>query len=297
METGLRRLRYFSAVAQELNFRRAARRLNITQPALSRAIAQLEQEIGFKLLERTNRSVSLTAAGATFADGCNRVLSNLDATVHSALKVAHGGAGSLVVGYTDTAIVGILPDLIRSFLENAPDVHIRLIQVFTAQQRTMLGEGTLDVGILTGPVDDEDFGNIEVQVDRLVALVPKGNRLAARRKVTLPELASETFIQGDPEAWGIYNGLLFAECEKAGFQPDIVQTAPESRAILGLVACGLGVSVMPESLSRGVDERIRALPLAELDSRMRTYAVWPKALRNPAALRFVEHISKVLAGR
>lgn len=296
METGLRRLRYFAAVAEELNFRRAAKRLNITQPALSRAIAQLEAELGFRLLERNNRNVALTLAGATFAKGCLRLLSGLDASVDEAQKVAVGGAGSLVVGYTDTAIVGILPDLIRSFLSEAPGVHVRLIQVFTAGQRTMLRDGVIDVGVMTGPVDDAGLSAIDIQTDRLMALVPRDNALAARSRVRLAELAAEPFIQGDPDSWGVYNELLFAECERAGFRPNIVQTAPESRAILGLVACGLGVSVMPESLARRIDERIEALPLAGLAARMRTQAVWPAALQNPAALRFVEHVARTTGG-
>ena len=113
METGLRRLRYFRALAEGLNFRATAERLNITQPALSRAIAQLEADVGVALFERTNRRVRLTLAGETFAAGCDRVLKSLDGAIDQTLRVARGFAGNLTVGYTDTVIAGVLPDLIR----------------------------------------------------------------------------------------------------------------------------------------------------------------------------------------
>ena len=189
METGLRRIRYFDTLARELNFRRSAEKLSITQPALSRAIAQLEYEVGARLLERTNRTVTLTLAGETFASGCQRILSGIDAAIDETQKVAKGRAGTLVVGYTDTAIAGNLPDLIRSFLLDTPDVFIRLIQLFSTQQLTMLRDGLIDVGIMTGPIDQPDLMAMDVQVDRFVALVPRGNRLAGEHSVTLAELA------------------------------------------------------------------------------------------------------------
>lgn len=295
METGLRRIRYFDTLARELNFRRSAEKLSITQPALSRAIAQLEYEVGARLLERTNRTVTLTLAGETFASGCQRILSGIDAAIDETQKVAKGRAGTLVVGYTDTAIAGNLPDLIRSFLLDTPDVFIRLIQLFSTQQLTMLRDGLIDVGIMTGPIDQPDLMAMDVQVDRFVALVPRGNRLAGEHSVTLAELAEFPFILGDAEAWGVYNALLFSHCDDRGVRPNIVQTAPESRAIFGLVACGLGVSVMPGCLTRPLDERIVSIPISDLDGRMTTQVVWPAASHKPAATRFGQHLAREAA--
>jgi len=291
METGLRRLRYFKMLAVELNFRRTAQRLGITQPALSRAIGQLEQDVGAQLLERTSRQVRLTLAGETFAAGCGRILDRLDTTIDQTLNVARGYAGTLVIGYTDTSIAGRLPNVIKSFLSEAPDVHVRLIQVFTRQQLVMLRDGAIDIGMLTGPVVDDAFATRDVQIDRFVALVPRDNPLAGRESVALGELAAYPFVLGDFEAWATYNELLFAQCEKRSIRPRIVQTAPESRAIVGLVACGLGVSIMPESLARTADERIAVLAVRDVDARMTTQAVWPHASKSPALGRFVRHLA------
>jgi DNA-binding transcriptional LysR family regulator len=289
METGLRRLRYFSTLATELNFRRTAEKLNITQPALSRAIAQLEEEVGVRLLERSNRHVKLTLAGENFANGCNRLLEGLNATIDQTLKVARGFAGTLAVGYTDTAIAGKLPDLIRSLLGDAPELHIQLIQAYSKRQLEMLHDGTIDIGIVTGPVEDNSLRSVDIQTDRFVALVPRGNPLAGNKDVALADLAEYRFVLGDPEAWGIYNALLFEHCERGGIRPQIVQTAPESRAIVGLVACDLGVSIMPESVTHTVDERIVVLPIRDINGQMITQAVWLKDSKKPAVARFVQH--------
>ncbi|MGP1394792.1 MAG: LysR family transcriptional regulator [Inquilinaceae bacterium] len=291
METGLRRLRYFSVLATELNFRRTADKLNITQPALSRAIVQLEDEVGVRLLERSNRQVRLTHAGESFAAGCKRVLDSLVATIDQTQKVARGYAGALTIGYTDTAIAGTLPDLIKSFLGEAPEVHIRLVQVYSERQLVMLRDGSIDIAIMTGPVADDELEAIDMQLDRFVALVPHDNPLASASRVSLGDLAHYPFVLGDPEAWAMYNALLFAHCEKVGIRPRILQTAPESRAIVGLVACGLGVSVMPECVARTVDRRIAVRPIHDVDDRMRTQAVWPKRASKPALARFVKHVS------
>lgn len=291
METGLRRLRYFQALAAALNFRRAASHLNITQPALSRAIAQLEVEIGTLLFERTNRQVALTLAGKTFAKGCARTLASLDATVDETRRVARGDAGTLVIGYTDTVIAGRLPDIVEGFAKILPGVTIRLVQAYTARQMTMLDGGHLDVGIVTGPVTHVGLKTCPVQSDRFMALLPTGHPLAAQDRIRLADLAGQPFVIGDPDRWGAYNTHLTAHCERAGFQLHVVQTAPESRAIVGLVSCGLGVTVLPEALLSTVDRRVVARDIADLDARLDSFACWQLTGMQPALRRFVDHLA------
>lgn len=291
METGLRRLRYFRTLAEVLNFGRAAKLLNITQPALSRAIAQLEQEVGVSLFERNNRNVSLTVAGHAFASGCGRILGDLDAVIAKTLDVAQGFSGYLNVGYTDTVIAGRLPDILRSFRAVAPDIHIHLTQVFTDGQCAMLDKGTLDIGLMTGPVTRDGMCTIDIQTDGFMLILPSDHPLADKDRIVLADLADQPFVLGDPGSWGVFNGHLLRHCERAGVRPRIVQTAPESRAIIGLVTCGLGISILPECLVRSIDPRLVARTIDDIDARLITQAGWMGAANRPTLRRFVEHLS------
>jgi len=295
METGLRRLRYMRVLAEELNFRRTAQRLNITQPALSRAIAQLEVEVGTALFERTNRQVRLTLAGQAFASGSAQVLRDLDRVIAQTKDVAQGFTGFLTVGYTDTVIAGRMPDIIKSFRGVAPAVHVRLIQCYTDQQVAMLEQGQLDIGLMTGPVVRDGFAVLDIQKDRLMAILPSDHALSRHASLNLRDLAGEPFVTGDPDRWGAFNLALVRQFERLGFRPTIMQTAPESRAIIGLVACGLGVSIMPECLVRAADTRLTVRPVADLTDPLITQAAWLKASEQPVLARFVAHLTAMSA--
>ncbi|WP_299968379.1 LysR substrate-binding domain-containing protein [uncultured Roseobacter sp.] len=290
MQTGLRRLRYFRMVAETLNFRRAARELNITQPALSRAITQLENELGVRLFERSNARVSLTHAGHTFSSGCDRVFTALSHATEETQRVARGEIGSLAIGYTDTAIAGTIPDIIETFRHALPTVAIRLYQVHTQAQMQMLRSGQLDIGLMTGPVDRSALSAITVQRDRLVVLAPKMHRLAARDSLRLKELANEPFVLGDPNDWFVFNRSLLQLCERAGFAPRVIQTAPETQAIIGLVRCGLGLTIMPECHAQVLNARVVAIPLGDDIAPMLTQAAWIEGRDHPALTRFCDHL-------
>lgn len=290
METGLRRLRYFKALAAELNFRRAATRLGITQPALSRAISQLEQEVGAALFARTNRQVALTEAGRAFLKGCIRTLDTLETAIDETRRVSRGLAGTLTIGYTDTVIAGRLPDVIEGFSRAAPDVTIRLVQGYSDQQMEMLGAGQLDVAIVTSPVGQINFDSQPLQSDRFMALLPASHPLASRPQLALRDLERQPFVMGDPDRWAVYDRHLWRHCDRAGFEPTVVQTAPESRAIIGLVSCGLGVSIMPESLVATIDARVVARSIADLDVQLESFACWRPAEPSAILVNFREFI-------
>lgn len=292
METSLRRLRYFRTVAETLNFRAASRDLNITQPALSRAIAQLEDELDVQLFERSTGRVKLTRAGRTFTIECDRVLATVESAMEETRRVARGEIGSLAVGYTDTAMAGAIPDIIETFRQSSPGVTIRLYQVPTHAQVEMLRSGQLDVGVMTGPADGKIFSAVQVQRDRLVMLAPVDHPLAARHSVRLSELAGESFVLGDQTDWSTYNRALLDLCERAGFAPNVVQRAPESQAIIGLVSCGLGVTIMPECHARVLNARLAAIPIEEGMEPMVTEAVWIDGRDHPALSRFGAHLAR-----
>ena len=194
----LRHLRYFVAVAEELHFGRAARRLEMAQPPLSIQIQRLEKELGVKLLERTQRHVGLTAAGRVFLERARRVLEQAELAVHAAQRAGRGETGSLAVGFVGSATYGVLPEVLRLFRRRFPDVDLMLYEMgSTAQQRAVV-EGRLHLGLIRTPRDnaglDEALAQQVVQREPLVVALPKGHALTRLETLPLIQLAAEPFI-------------------------------------------------------------------------------------------------------
>ncbi len=290
MQTGLRRLHYFQQLASDLNFRQAAVKLGITQPALSRAINLLEDDVGTRLLERDNREVRLTLAGESFLRGCERVMSALDGAVSQACKVADGQAGQLTVGYTDTAISGLLPDFIRCLRIALPEVTLHLKQAYSQQQKEWLDDGKLDIAFMTGPSESDNHASLDFQHDRFIVILPVEHPAAKIRSLNLEHLAEYPFVMGDPIHWQVYNAHFLRLCQAVGFTPDIVQSAPDSRGIVGMVACGMGISVQTESLGKQGDPRITFRRLNGVTDRVVTQAVWNTRFSQPVRDKTIQHL-------
>lgn len=297
MKTGLRRLHYFLALSDTLNFRRAASDLAMTQPALSRAIAQLETDLGVTLFERDNRRVSLTDAGHVFRDGCREALNILDHTVRRTRKAARGKTGRLVIGYTDIAMSGCLPEAVRTFRITHPDVAVTLCQSFAEEQYTLLLNGETDAGFLTGPVISDALDSLLVQSDRFVALLPRGHKHAKADAIALEDLADQTFVLGSEDKWRVYHRILYDVCRAAGFEPRVVQRAPDTQGIVGLVACGMGVSIQTESLKPVADQSVRFVPISSCDRMVETFLAWNRTEPRPAVRAFVDHVRDAGADR
>lgn len=293
MKTGLRRLHYFMTLSERLNFRRAADDLGMTQPALSRAIAQLEADLGLPLFERDTRSVVLTEAGAVFRQGCRDALAGLEGAVSRARKAALGEAGHIVIAYTDIAISGRLADIVRTFRKTYPDMSVTLRQSFSEAQIDMLRVGDVDVGFMTGPVRQPDLEAELVQEDRFVAILPHGHRLAGATSVALADLAADPFVLGSEDKWRVYHDRLYRICREAGFEPDVVQDAPDTQSIIGLVACGMGVTVQTENLKAHGDDRVHMLPIRDCEMQVKTYAAWRPDPSRLSARVFMEHVRDV----
>jgi DNA-binding transcriptional LysR family regulator len=245
----IRHLRYFVAVAEERGFRRAAARLHMSQPPLSHQIAQLEARVGCVLLARTRRSVELTPAGETFLAEARTVLADLDRAVQTARRVGAGQTGLVRVGFVGSAMYPIVPRIVRAFRAARPDVEVRLRELATTAQVAALHRGGLDVGFARLPLDDEGLAVHPVVRERVVAALPEGHPLAALSRVSLARLAREPFILFPrAQAPGFFDQLVSA-LAATGTTPSIVQEAPEMQTIVGLVAAGLGVSLVPASVS------------------------------------------------
>jgi len=258
----LRHLRYFVTVAEEKHFRRAAARLRIAQPALSRQVQALETELGFALLERTRRGVELTPAGTVFLDHAHRVFEALDLAVHEAKRASDGESGRISVGYLSSLAYTGLTELLRAYRARFPAVEVVLRQLPPAKQVEALRDGRIDVGFVRGPLDEPQLASECLRREPLVVALPEGHPLARRARVPLRLLAQEPFVVFPRHRGPAFFDLLMALCRGAGFTPHIVQEAPH-QDIVSLVVAGFGVAIVPESVREMKRDGVVLRPLEE----------------------------------
>ncbi|WP_449550976.1 LysR family transcriptional regulator [Lelliottia amnigena] len=292
MNIELRHLRYFIAVAEELHFGRAAARLNISQPPLSQQIQILEQQVGARLLARTNRSVGLTAAGKQFLADSRQVLSLVNDAAARAERLHLGETGELRLGFTSSApFISAVSHTLSTFRRHYPDVHIQTREINTREQIVPLNEGSLDLGLMRNTQLPDTLAWEVILREPLMAMIPRDHPLAAQPSVTLAELAQEPFVFFDPHVGtGLYDDIL-GLMRRYGLSPVITQEVGEAMTIIGLVAAGLGVSILPASFKRVQLNEMRWVAIAEEDAVSEMWLVWPKhhELSN-AAQRFKKQL-------
>lgn len=242
----LRQYTYFVAVAEELHFRRAAERLHISQPPLSRQISQLETELGVQLFERTSRRVALTDAGEAFLQEARGVLAAVDHSVTTARRVGSGEVGRLRLGFVASAVADLLPRMLQQFRDVAPDVEVELRELTTKLQIDSLAAGAIDVGIARDVREGEGPTCVPIRTEPLIAALPAGHRLAAGRVIHLAELAREPFIVLPRSSIPRVHDRVLALCRAAGFSPTVAQEAVQFPTILSLVEAQVGVAIVPE---------------------------------------------------
>ena len=244
----LRHFRYFSAVAEELNFTRAARRLNIAQPALSQQIRQLEERVGVPLFERVPH-VSLTPAGVAFLPAARRAL----AQVHQATKIAERlgprHQALLHVGLASAGSMTRFPTVVQDFTSRHPDIAVRLVEMHSTDQIEALRAGTLDVGMVREMVTDQALTMREIVREPLVMMLPARHRLARERTVKLAHAAGEPFILFPRDGAPTLHDQIVNMCRQAGFTPRVENEAHEWHTIAALVAAGFGISIAPSSVA------------------------------------------------
>jgi DNA-binding transcriptional LysR family regulator len=248
----LRQLQFFIAVAEELSFSRAAIKLHVAQPSLSTQIKVLEEEVGARLFERDKRHVSLTPAGRRFQQRAMSVLSMADSAKSEARSTARGQLGTIALGYTALSMFSTaLPHAIRQFRRREPNVVMTLRELTSLEQLHELGERTLDVGVLRKVDVGAPKGITIVEWYRtpLVAALPRDHPRAASDLLSLNDLKNESFIMYPRGAGtGIYWQVIDL-CTAAGFRPRVVRAVIESSTIIGLVAAGVGIAIVPADMN------------------------------------------------
>lgn len=283
MNIELRHLRYFVAVAEELHFGRAALRLNMSQPPLSQQIQQLEQEIEAQLFTRTNRSVQLTPAGHSFLQDARAILLQVEQSARRASRINHGQEGELRIGFTSSApFTGLMSDALYQFRQRWPEVHIQMQEHNTRQQLAPLHEGRLDLGVMRNTPLPADLQHRLLLREPLYAVVHWAHPLASAASIAIQALASEPFVFFDAQGGTALYAEILALLHRYHIKPFITQEVGEAMTILGLVATGLGVSILPASFRRARLADVVWIPLQESDATSEVWLVW-SAVREPSA--------------
>jgi len=284
----LRHLRYFIAVAEELHFGRAARKLGITQPPLSLQIQRLEAELGVQLFERTNRRVQLTPAGKTLLEEGRHVVADFNSATDAARRAARGETGSLTVAFAASVMFLSLPRIIRRFRAQFPNVRLELRELPTGPQIIALRNGELDIGFLREPSRDAELTTETVMREGLLLALSKRHELANRKRLRLADVANEDFVLFPRDlAPGLYAHVL-AVCAEAGVHPRIVQTSRELYTTVSLVEAGLGVTIIPASVRQMGWRGVRYYPIGSPSASTRIDAAWRSDNRSPILPAFLE---------
>lgn len=243
----LRHLRYFVAVAEERHFGRAAQRVRIAQPPLSRQIRALEDELGVAVFDRSRRRVELTAAGMTLLEHARRVFEAVDLADRETRRAARGELGRISIGYPSSLAYSGLAELLRAFRTEFPTVEVALRELPPQRQIELLKDGRLDVGFIRAPLEELGLASLLVRREPLVIVLPANHVLAAKKDISLRALAGEPFVSFPRSRGAAFFDHLMRLCSDAGFTPRIVQEAPQLD-LVSLVSAGFGVAIVPTSV-------------------------------------------------
>jgi DNA-binding transcriptional LysR family regulator len=292
-----RQLRYFIAVAEELNFTRAAQRLHLSQPPLSQQIQALEQDLGVRLLERDKRNVSLTAPGRLFLDQARQILAMADEARTQVAEAAAGFSGHLKLAYTvSVSFHPALPQTLLRLGQNAPNVRVWLSEMYSEPQFSALRNGQIDVGFVRDvPTHEDDARALRIDViDRepLVLALPSGHRLAGRQRVELSEVAGDPFVVQPRELAATLYDRLVRLAAKASFHPVIRQHAQQINGLLALVAAGIGLALVPASMQVVKLAGVSYVPLGDPDAYLLLAVASQVDSASPVVQQFLETVSE-----
>lgn len=288
----LRRLRYFVAVAEEQSFSRASQILHMAQPPLSAQIKQLETELGVRLFDRTSRGVRLTEAGQLLLEEARRILSQVEQTASAVRRAGNGETGRITLGFVPSASNEVLPEVLKRFRAEFPEVELFLREMRPDQVVRSLHAGQTDVGFLYLPLEDNSLEVACVSREPLVLALPESHPLAAQESVELREAAGEPFIMpARHQMPGLYVQVTEA-CRAAGFTPDTVQKDVWlMQTIVGLVAGELGVSLVPASLLNFHRTGVVYRSVSDLSPTVELGMVWRKDGKSPVMEAFLRTVT------
>jgi DNA-binding transcriptional LysR family regulator len=289
----LRHLRYFVGVAEEQHFGRAAERLHIAQPALSRQIQDLEREMGFLLFDRLPRGVRLSAAGTLFLSDARRILQDVDQAKRRAERIALGQAGTLRIGIaTAVSWHGLVVNAFREFRRRHPDVELVVHPLVSVHQVEAVVSDRLDAGFAAAVTPwHKELEHRQFAMDRMVLAVPKGHPLTKRERIRLRDLRDTSFIWFHRWVNPSFHDQMMQACARGGLSaPRIVQEAADRDTVLGLVQCRIGVAWVTESTRWHCPRGIVLLPVVDMNVRLPFNVIWKKNNSSPVLQKFLAQV-------
>jgi DNA-binding transcriptional LysR family regulator len=291
----LRHLKYFVAVATELNFSRASETQLVAQPALSTQIADLEREIGTPLLFRTKRVVRLTPAGVVFLKEARRILAAAEDAKARALRAASGEVGELSIAFFSAPTMRFLPDLIRRYRLVFPNVSLRMLELTPDKQLEAFKHGEIDVGFTRPlPPGTQGLSSQLLFEERLLVVLPESHRLAVHRRLKLEQLAEQPFVLLERSvAPGLHDQITSA-CRKAGFSPQVQNSPTLMTTVLMLVAAEQGLSIVPEGVKNLRSDRLVFIPISPKLEPVPLLMCWSEQSSSPTLLEFRKQVNSQL---
>lgn len=291
----LRHLQAFVAVAEELNFRRAAVRLHMSQPPLSQQIKRLEHEVGVALLRRTTRQVALTAAGEAFLREARKTLQSAEAAPRLARQAAAGEIGVVRLGFSGQTSYRVMLLIVRKFRERYPNVRFDILSpLYGGELVDQINQREVDAGLLRLPVPTEGLCVRELEQHPLAAALPEDHRLARVRELGLDDLRGESFISYPTNRGSVVNQLVQAACLRHGYSPNFVQEAPDTHTILSLVGAGSGISLVPMTAAHLKVPGVVLVPVHDAPP-IPLALVWREDDPNPALAGLIGLLDEVAA--
>lgn len=282
-----RLLRSFVAVAEELHFGRAAERLHLTQPALSKQIVVLERELGVSLLTRTKRVVQLTSAGQVFLEQAKQLLAQEETAIQLTKRTARGEIGQLTIGFTSTATYTVLPSLLRQFRDRFPNVELNLQALSTESQVAALNERKMDLAFLHPPIDERGLKLHPILEEQFLVVLPKNHPLLDYPEIPVAALANQAFIiHPRQEGSTLYDGFV-RYFEQFGIRPNIVQESISLQTRVCLVAAGMGITFVSECVQSIVGTDVVCRPLTDSPINLKFAAAWRQDFITPTLQEFL----------
>lgn len=285
----LRQLKYFCKVAELQHFSQAADELHIVQPALSRQIKQLEEELEVELFERLPRGVKLTAAGRTLLERAKHLLAECDRMVAATQLTAQGKTGFLKIGFADGATYsGHVPAIIREFRKKSPQVELELIPASSATQAQMLAQKNIDIGFVYWlPTEKFPLSHHDINHEKVVLAVAKSNALAKRKVLRLKDLINVPFIWFKRSNAPMFYDLIATRTNAGGLNLNVVQEAFTESTMLSLVAADIGVTFITEAARRRKPDNVVLLDVVDLRADITLRAMWRSDDHEPALKEFI----------
>ena len=280
-------LRYFVMLAETRHFGRAAARLNLSQPPLSRQLAALEASLGVTLIERSPRSVTLTAAGERFYADAKAILASVEQAVSNAQAAASGEAGKLAIGFTMCAAYNVVPGYARAFGAAYPEVALSLREVVSNDLAAQVVAGHIDAAIMFPHVPGKGLATRTILREPLCVALSRGHPRARARRLKIAQLAGEPFVLASEEVAPTLRATILEHCRSGGFEPDIRFEVQLQQTVLSLVDEGVGVALVPASMRKAQLAGVVFKPLVDAPLVEQVLA-WSPANRNPCLARFLE---------